>query len=750
VIAINLKKTLVGVTTLITIILCLLLVVGVRQYQLHRHYGQVIEQSEKLLFQFDVVREHITQSLLDKNFSSLAEAGQQIESLHSLLRNILEDQRIADEYKLIFINQVDLPGLVTLLNNAAASPLQQEQRTELARRIRELGDQFTLFNRVVANHAKSTLVNFQTMVIGSLALVLFLVINILVLWHRQVGVPLLNLLTQVKNAAAGRSARFTGIAGSRELAELSGSLSELLRHQQISQAETQRNERILRTTLEATAACGHSSSLKNLFENSCQALLTNEEYCLAWVGMREGSSSALMPAAASGSATMTDGECKECLAALLATSDKDAVENDPPVQAMATGEVVVRHDILAGMARGPIKGTALAGKQVNCVALPLRGNGEPFGVLTVYSLDHASFSALEMESLTRLSGDLARQAQQLKERETREIEHYFTTFLTTSLNLLTATFLPDGTIIEMNGPMEKFCGRPAKEVIGQKFQDIFFTQAEQTIWETTIQAFCSGESREKTFKATLRDRMRAQKFFMHHLQKAAATSATISWIGLETWENGHTDLSAAQPAVNQEKQLNAFAFPAFVLSGEGRVLQANGSALSSCGMQASELKGLDLAALLFARPDTMAAASFRSLLTEKTPALLQTTLEKCRGNFLLAVLPFGYNVFPDNGRTLLLAIPVPDKPEAGVTSLQAALSRQLAEQAEQVNTRVRTLSSDVEKYARVMAATFTQQDQGDHQQNLSEKIMLEGQRIAGIILKQGSEISAIVEQLRTP
>ncbi|PIY21613.1 MAG: hypothetical protein COZ12_04355, partial [Deltaproteobacteria bacterium CG_4_10_14_3_um_filter_60_8] len=171
-IAINLKKTLVGVTTLITIILCLLLVVGVRQYQLHRHYGQVIEQSEKLLFQFDVVREHITQSLLDKNFSSLAEAGQQIESLHSLLRNILEDQRIADEYKLIFINQVDLPGLVTLLNNAAASPLQQEQRTELARRIRELGDQFTLFNRVVANHAKSTLVNFQTMVIGSLALVL--------------------------------------------------------------------------------------------------------------------------------------------------------------------------------------------------------------------------------------------------------------------------------------------------------------------------------------------------------------------------------------------------------------------------------------------------------------------------------------------------------------------------------------------------------------------------------------------------
>ena len=85
-----------------------------------------------------------------------------------------------------------------------------------------------------------------------------------------------------------------------------------------------------------------------------------------------------------------------------------------------------------------------------------------------------------------------------------------------------------------------------------------------------------------------------------------------------------------------------------------------------------------------------------------------------------------------------------------MTSLQAALSRQLAEQAEQVNTRVRTLSSDVEKYARVMAATFTQQDQGDHQQNLSEKIMLEGQRIAGIILKQGSEISAIVEQLRTP
>ncbi len=571
-ITLNLKKTLQWVTTLITIILCVLMVIGVRQYQLHRHYGQVIEQSEKLLFHFDVVREHITQSLLDKNFANLAEAGQKIDSLNTLLRTILDDQHIAEEYKLIFINQVDLPGLVTLLHNAAALPLQQEQRSELARRIRELGDQFTLFNRLVANYAKSTLVNFQTMVIGSLALVLFLVLNILVLWHRQVGVPLLNLVRQAKNAAAGLPEKFSATAGSKEIADLSGSMEKLL----------------------------------------------------------------------------------------------------------------LRH------------------------------------------------------------------AQQVKKLETRETEHHFTTFLANSFNLLTATLLPDGTIIALNTTMEKFCGRPAMEVVGQKFQDIFLNQEERAVWEKTFHSFAVGESRENTFNAALRDRMRAQKYFMQHLHKAESAPATIVWIGLETSAPGRTEQYIDNSARNQEKQINAFAYPSFVLAENGQVLQANISALSCLGLQSAQMEGKDLAALLFSRPDTTAADSFRSFLTEKTPALLQTTFDQCKGNYLVAVLPFGHNVSSGSGRTLLLAIPLQDEPAARVTSLQDALSRQLAEQAEQVSVRVRTLSSDVEKYARVMATSFTQQEHGENQENLSEKIVLEGRRIAGIILEQGGRIAAIVEQLRTP
>lgn len=749
-IALNLKKTLVGVSTLITIILCVLLVVGARQYQLHRHYGKVIEQSEKLLFHFGVVREHITQALLDKNFSSLAEAGQQIESLHTLLRGILADQRIADEYKLIFVNQVDLPGLVNLLNSAAAQPLQQEQRSELALRLRELGDQFMLFNRVLANHATSTLINFQTMVIGSLALVLFLVINILVLWHRRVGIPLLKMVHQVKKAAAGRPEKFTRITGSKELTDLAGSLADLLGNQQISQEEKQRNEKILQASLEASSACNTSSSTKNLFEKTCQALLSNEEYCLAWVGMREGNSAALMPAAACGSATMTDEECQECMAALLAAPDNDDKAIDPAAQALLTGEVVVQKDMLAGRAAATLKGTALAGKRVNCIAMPLRSHEETFGVLTIYSMDPASFSTLEMESLNRLSRDLARQAFQTIKRENNEIERLFTTFLATSLNIMTATFLPDGTIIELNKAMEEFCDRPAKEIIGLKFQDILLTHDDQAAWEKTLQAFAAGESREKAFNAVLRDRMRAQKLCLQHLQKAVGPPATILWIGLETMENGTMRMSAENPARNREKQLNDFAFPAFVLSDDGLVLQANANAMSRCGLQSDKVHGLDLSGLLFSRPETTAAASFRSFLREKTPALFQATLEHCKGVFLMAVLPFDHNTFAEKGRTLLLAIPMQDSPAPGVTSLQAALSKQLAKQAEQVTGHVQALGSDVEKYARVMAAAFMQQEQGDQQQNLAEKIMLEGHRIAGIIQKQGDSIAAIVEQLRTP
>ncbi len=228
-IKINLRKSIFSISIIISLVLLTLIGFGLRQKQLHQHYESVVEQSEKILMHFTVVREHITQALLGNDFSRLAGAAEKISELNGLFSQILDNQHIAQESKLIFINQMDLTGIIALLENAASSSLKPQEQAELAGRIRELGDRLMLFNRVMAIQTKTKLVNFQTLVIGSLAFVLFILINILVLWYRQIGIPLLNLMDQAKLAAAGHTTKTCKPGRSVEINEICRSLQTIVK-----------------------------------------------------------------------------------------------------------------------------------------------------------------------------------------------------------------------------------------------------------------------------------------------------------------------------------------------------------------------------------------------------------------------------------------------------------------------------------------------------------------------------------------
>ena len=78
----SLKTTSYTAAVFIALILGFLLLLGSRQYKSHKEYAEIIEQNEKIIFQFATIREHITESLLEKRHQQLNSITNEIENLN--------------------------------------------------------------------------------------------------------------------------------------------------------------------------------------------------------------------------------------------------------------------------------------------------------------------------------------------------------------------------------------------------------------------------------------------------------------------------------------------------------------------------------------------------------------------------------------------------------------------------------------------------------------------------------------------
>ena len=83
------KKT-IGVTAaLVALVLISLLALGIRQYLLFQKHEEVTAHTEKIIFQFAIIREHITEALLEKKYQRLAGVAGEMEELNVNLSNVL-------------------------------------------------------------------------------------------------------------------------------------------------------------------------------------------------------------------------------------------------------------------------------------------------------------------------------------------------------------------------------------------------------------------------------------------------------------------------------------------------------------------------------------------------------------------------------------------------------------------------------------------------------------------------------------
>ena len=232
-----LKSTIYTIYLAVFAALVILLSQGVRQYQLYNEQEAVISRTESLIFQFSIIREHVSEALLDGQQSKLSGISTEMEKLNNNLTSILSEKNIGDEYKLPFLNSIDLPGIILLLRKIESGGGEMENKRNLNSEMRTLGERLILFDRVLVNHSKKKLLGFQNIIIGSSTFVVFLLVTVLALFHRQLIVPLLQLVSKSSEAASGLNTSIEVNSPSQELTSLTVTIAGLL--EQRSDLQTQ-------------------------------------------------------------------------------------------------------------------------------------------------------------------------------------------------------------------------------------------------------------------------------------------------------------------------------------------------------------------------------------------------------------------------------------------------------------------------------------------------------------------------------
>ncbi len=488
-----LRKVTFSAAIIMVLLLGTLLTLGFQQYQLLSRHEQIISQSEKLLFQFATIREQITTTLLEQRYQQLPSIVPEVEELHGKINLIVKNANIPDEYKLSFINQVDLPGLILLLYKGADPEQITEVIPALNQQTRQFGNRLMLFDRLLVNHAKRRVITFQGLVIGILALSIFLIVNLLVIGHRRLATPIMELAGQIRQVHQGKrqDVTLTTPGGSKEITELAAAFQDLLALRQQGSLEQGRHHRVLYALHRAGIACRQAISRETLFQAVSRALLFNEDYFLVWTGTSPKDSEIITPTAVAGSASMNEDQSEKCLAVLLEAAEEKGPQNNPATGAMATGKATVVTDLLEDTPRVMLEKTMLADGYAACAALPLQWRKQLYGVLCIYTLNHETFGDKEIELLSGLAGSMGLALHVFEEEQQRSHEQERTKTLLAALDSPLLTFSPQGEIISANETFAQLIAMPMKQIIGRNWQ---------TILQPESDALPGGQNDEETLQ----------------------------------------------------------------------------------------------------------------------------------------------------------------------------------------------------------------------------------------------------------
>lgn len=223
----SLKRLVWAAFLVVSILLAGIIILGGYQYRLSRGYNRIIDQNESALFHFNTIRESITESLIAGDWQRLDRVGDDIEKLNSELSRLKENKLITAELKLALVDKVDLTALAILLREIINGHDKVKRSKELQEQLRSISDFLLQYDRIIVGQARERIVNFQTVVIGALGLIISLASFSLILLYRNTVSPLLRLSRRMQADDFDSNAIELGQPVAKEVADLAQAIKKL-------------------------------------------------------------------------------------------------------------------------------------------------------------------------------------------------------------------------------------------------------------------------------------------------------------------------------------------------------------------------------------------------------------------------------------------------------------------------------------------------------------------------------------------
>lgn len=278
-------------------LLIIVCVLGGRQYSLYRHCEQVSLVSDKLLFQFSSIKDHLNETLVAGGRINIRELSTELQEFSGSIDQIMDDILIPREVKISLIHPNDLVGLIVALRAIGGDSVQssKDKQISLVSKLNWVHTRLANSNRIINNYTQSLLTGLHKTVAGVLFLAVFIISSMLIIMNRFISRPILEICKKL--------ALFQPQANDIDEQAISVSTLSMNTLQETVNRLLETNQR-LKELMESAAHIHHimneTADTKELWDMICWALTKDSTYKLAWIGHQPANQPDILPIAAAG------------------------------------------------------------------------------------------------------------------------------------------------------------------------------------------------------------------------------------------------------------------------------------------------------------------------------------------------------------------------------------------------------------------------------------------------------------------
>lgn len=182
------------------LLLAALVLVGFRQNNLALDYSTIVQESESTIFLYTTIQDQATQALLSRDKLQIQSAAKEFEQLQSRYVALLDNPLIQSQYKISFLQEMDLGRVVVNLRNLTEKMANDDLIMQIMEQLRLMNKHFLQFDRIVVNGMRNRVMEYQKIAMILMGTIISLVSFSLVILYQRSVKPLITLAMQTEQA----------------------------------------------------------------------------------------------------------------------------------------------------------------------------------------------------------------------------------------------------------------------------------------------------------------------------------------------------------------------------------------------------------------------------------------------------------------------------------------------------------------------------------------------------------------------